>query len=75
MDDNARPHRSRAVTAYLQSESVTSLPWPAMSLVEHVWDMLDRRLQADEPTVLNLLKLETGLHRNGRNYHSSTSDD
>jgi hypothetical protein len=24
MDDNARPHRSRAVTAYLQSEAVTS---------------------------------------------------
>jgi hypothetical protein len=29
MDDNARPHRSRAVTAYLQSEAVTSVPWPA----------------------------------------------
>jgi hypothetical protein len=26
MDDNVRRHRSRAVTAYLQSESVTSLP-------------------------------------------------
>jgi hypothetical protein len=25
MDDNARPHRSRAVTAYLQSEAVTSV--------------------------------------------------
>ena len=32
MDDNARPHRSRAVTAYLQSEAVTSVPWSAMSL-------------------------------------------
>ena len=31
MYDNARPHRSRAVTAYLQSEAVTSVPWPAMS--------------------------------------------
>jgi hypothetical protein len=30
MDDNARPHRSRAVTAYLKSEAVTSVPWPAM---------------------------------------------
>ena len=27
MDDNARPHSSRAVTVYL----VTSVPWPAMS--------------------------------------------
>ena len=31
MDDHARPHRSRAVTAYLQSEAVTSVPWSAMS--------------------------------------------
>jgi IS30 family transposase len=30
MDDNARPHRSRAVTAYIQSEAVTSVPWPTM---------------------------------------------
>ena len=26
MDDTARPHRSRAVNAYLQSEAVTSVP-------------------------------------------------
>jgi hypothetical protein len=31
MDDNARPHHSRAVTAYHQSEAVTSVPEPAMS--------------------------------------------
>ena len=31
MDDNARHHHSRAVTTYLQSEAVTSVPWPAMS--------------------------------------------
>jgi transposase len=46
MDDNARPHRSRAVTAYLQSEAVTSVPWPAMSqdlnAIEHIWDMLGK---------------------------------
>jgi hypothetical protein len=40
MDDNAKPHRSRTVTAYLQSEAVTSVPWPAMSPdlnpIEHI---------------------------------------
>ena len=43
MNDNARPHRSRAATAYLQSEAVTSVHWPAMSTdlnpIEHIWDM------------------------------------
>jgi hypothetical protein len=33
MDDNARPHHSRAVTTYLQSEAVTSVPWPAMNRI------------------------------------------
>jgi transposase len=60
MDDNARPHRSRAVTAYLQSEAVTSVPWPAMrpdlNLIEHICDLLGRRIQARE----NIRLLEAG---------------
>ena len=55
MDDNARLHRARAVTAYLRSEAVTSVPWPAMSphlnLIEHISDMLGRRMHAREPLV------------------------
>jgi transposase len=69
MDDNARPHCSRAVTAYLQSKAMTSLPWPAMSLdfnpIEHVWDMLAICccVQAVEPPVQNLHQLEAAFHR------------
>jgi transposase len=67
MDDNARPHRSRAVTAYLQIEAVTSVPWPAISPdfnpIEHIWDMLGRRMQAREPPVQNIRQLEAALHR------------
>ena len=67
MEDNAMPHRSRSATAYLQSEAVTSVPWPAMSpylnLIEHIWDILGRRIQVREPPVQNFRQLEEALHR------------
>jgi transposase len=67
MDDNARPHRPRAVTAYLQSEVVTSVPWSTMSpdlnSIEHIWDMLGRCMQTREPLVQNIRQLEAALHR------------
>jgi transposase len=61
MDDNARPHHSRALTAYLQSEAVTLVPWPAMrpdlNPIEHIWDMLGHRMLAREPPVQNICQL------------------
>ena len=67
MEDNAMPHRSRSATAYLQSEAVTSVPWPAMSPdlnpIEHIWDILDGRIQVREPPVQNFRQLEAALHR------------
>ncbi|GFU92537.1 transposable element Tcb1 transposase [Trichonephila clavipes] len=50
MDDNARPHRANIVDECLQSEDITRMDWPAYSLdlnpIEHVWDMLGRRIAA-----------------------------
>ena len=44
MDDNARPHRTRAVTQFLHENAVETIPCPAMSPflnpIEHPWDIL-----------------------------------
>ncbi|GFY23610.1 transposable element Tcb1 transposase [Trichonephila clavipes] len=50
MDDNARPHRANIVDECLQSEDIPRMDWPAYSPdfnpIEHVWNMLDRRITA-----------------------------
>ncbi|GBL94330.1 Transposable element Tcb1 transposase [Araneus ventricosus] len=48
MDDNACRHRGRLLRSYLESETFPQTGWPAGSLdlnpIEHVWDMLERRI-------------------------------
>ncbi|GFU52342.1 transposable element Tcb1 transposase [Trichonephila clavipes] len=52
-DDNARPHRANIVDECLQSEVITHMDWRAYSPdlypIEHVWDMLGRRIAAHQP--------------------------
>nr|CAH7759085.1 unnamed protein product [Callosobruchus chinensis] len=48
MDDNARPHRTRAVQQTLENGNIARLEWPAMSPdmnpIEHVWDYISRAI-------------------------------
>ena len=45
--DNATSHTARSVRDFLQARNVSVLSWPAKSpdlhLIEHIWDLLDRR--------------------------------
>ncbi|GFU35882.1 transposable element Tc3 transposase [Trichonephila clavipes] len=54
MDDNARPQRANIIEdECLQSEDITRMDWPAYSPdlnpLEHVWDMLGRRIATHQP--------------------------
>ncbi|GFU88771.1 transposable element Tcb1 transposase [Trichonephila clavipes] len=53
MDDNARLYRANIVDECLQSEDITRMDWsaysPDLNLIEHVWNMLGRRIAARQP--------------------------
>ena len=36
---------------------------PELNPIEHIWDMLGRRIQAQEPSVQNIRQLKTALYR------------
>jgi hypothetical protein len=58
---------------------VTSVPWPAMSpdlnRIEHIGDMLGRRMHARKPPVQNILQLEAALHRIGNGRQQLSQQD
>ncbi|GFU65295.1 transposable element Tcb2 transposase [Trichonephila clavipes] len=65
IDDNSRPHRANIVDECLYSEDITRMDWPAyspdMNPIEHVWDILGRRIAAREPPSTCLPEIRTAL--------------
>ncbi|GFT09304.1 transposable element Tcb1 transposase [Trichonephila clavipes] len=65
MDDNARPHRANIVDECLQSEYIIRMDWtaysPNLNPIEHVWDMLGRRIAARQPPPTCLPELRRAL--------------
>ena len=63
--DNATSHIARSVRDFLQDRNVNILPWPAKSPdlnpIEHVWDMLDRRMRARAIPPRNVRELTGAL--------------
>jgi len=53
MHDSARPHKARCVSDFLNAVGIRTMAWPACSPdinpIEHVWDMLSRRLRSITP--------------------------
>ena len=61
-DDNARPHRARGVQDYFRQLGIQRMEWlarsPVMNTIEHLWDLLERRVRcrAQEPQTVSDLR-------------------
>ncbi|KFM69603.1 Transposable element Tc3 transposase, partial [Stegodyphus mimosarum] len=79
MDDNACPRRANIVRECLQSEDIARMDWPTVSLdlnpVEHVWDMLGRRVTARQPLSTCLPELRRTLLFEWRNIPQDQIDN
>lgn len=67
MLDNARPHTARIVFNFLEENNNEVLSHPPMSLdlnpIEHVRNIMGRRLRDLERPATNLQQLEAALHQ------------
>ena len=64
-DDNARPHRSRTVVNFMETEGIEHLEWPAVSQdinpIENLWSELTCTLDASANQPTNLAELRQAV--------------
>ena len=74
-DDNARAHRARVVTDYLQRRNIRTLLWPAMSSdlspIKYVWDIIGKRVPR-HITQLRRCSSARGIGKNSSDNYSLT---
>ncbi|GBC23363.1 IS630 family transposase [Rhizophagus irregularis DAOM 181602=DAOM 197198] len=70
-DDNAPVHRARTVSQWKEDNSVSTIPWPAQSPdlnpIEHLWDVLERKVRAHKPHPKNIRELMVVLEEKWNN--------
>lgn len=76
--DNARPHVARVCMQFLEAENIPVLQWPAyspdMSPIEHVWDVLDRRIRRRVPGPATVPELRLALVEEWENIPQASID-
>ncbi|GFV29054.1 transposable element Tcb2 transposase [Trichonephila clavipes] len=78
-DDNAQPHRARLIENMIEAETIQRMESPACSPdlnpIEHVWDMIGRRIAARPRPPATVQDLEIALLEEGNSIHQSLIDN
>lgn len=76
--DNDPKHRSKVAEAWFTRKRIHRLTWPSnspdMSIIEHVWDQLDRLVRARNPLPRNLEEMWKALEEEWVNFPLDSLD-